>query len=364
MTDAKARRVGILAAWVGSVIVALGIGWWAALQATEPPQVSAPGSESISVEVTEGTISVEQSYGIDVSWAAAPIGVNGFAGTLTSLAIDDGGSAVNSGDTLYTVDLSPVVAMEGTVPAFRDLGVGSEGPDVRQLQAFLTESGYLSGEPDGEFGRATASAVNAWLKSLGLPQTATVPLGRVVFIATLPASVAPAADLRVGTLVTPGQETLLGAESEPEFSFRVLPEAVSRTEEGLGVRIDADGEEWLAEVDRLATSTDDYDGTIAILRPAGEATSICGADCALAVPLGGTAVLPGVLVLVPPVSGSQVPTAAILTDASGSRYVVTDAGERIDIELLASNDGMSIVTGVEPGDRVLLPEPSESSEEG
>lgn len=348
------RRLVIGAIWAASAIAAALLGWWAAHQATSPPGITVLQPQPITVEVTHGTVTVEQVYGIEAMWTTAPVGVNGYAGTLTSVALAREGSAVSPGDVLYTVDLEPVVALHGSVPAFRDMRQGTQGDDVSQLQRYLVEAGYLRGVPDGKYGAATAAAVDRWSGDLGVARSGGVPLGRVVFIPELPATLAPANDLRAGTRVMPGEELLVGAHAEPQFRFRVLPEAVSRTVPGLTVRIDANGQDWHAEVDRLATEADDLGTTFAILRPVGEAESICGSECDSVLTLGATAILPGTLVLVPPTEGAQVPTAAIMSTAAGATYVTLADGTERPVEVLASNDGRSIVSGVQPGDRVVL----------
>lgn len=351
---AQPRRPLIAAAWVGSIVIAAGLSWWGAVQATNPPQVEIPEQATTSIEVVDGTVAVEQAYGVDAEWPADPVGVNSAAGSLTSLALASTGTPVNAGDVIYTVDLAPIVALTGAVPAFRDLTPGTEGPDVTQLQDFLVAAGYLSGNPDGRFGASTARAADAWSAALGQPRTGMVPASRIVFVPELPAVLAPSPDIRVGMRVSPGEPLLVGAAAGPSFSIRVLPEAVAQITEGLEVVIDANGAQWRAEVDRLATSNDDLGGTIAILRPIDGAASICGEQCGTALAVGETSVLPGVLVLVPPASGPQVPTAAIATNASGDTQVTMAGGTRRAVEVLASADGRSIVEGVEVGERVLV----------
>ncbi|MBC7725809.1 MAG: peptidoglycan-binding protein [Burkholderiaceae bacterium] len=350
------RRALPAAAWALSVTLALGLGWWAATQATLPPQPSLPTTEPVTAEVAEGTISVEQAYGIDAEWPAAPVGVNGIAGTLTSLDLAATGTPVESGALLYTVDLAPVVAITGAVPAFRELGPGMEGADVRQLQTFLHGAGHFAYPPDGKYGSATAAAVTRWSRTLGITDSTadTVPLGRVVFIPTLPQFLAPSPELRIGARVGPGEELIVGAGTEPRFSFRVLPESVSRTVEGMPVLIQADGSRWTAEVDSLAAATDSVGGTIALLRPSSGIDSICGTECTAMVTPGGTAVLPGTLVLVAETTGTQVPTASLQTDASGSAYLTLADGSTIVVTVLASSDGRSIVDGIELGQRIVV----------
>src|SRR3989344_7900224 len=60
------------------------------------------------------------------------------------------------------------------VPIVRQLVQGSSGTDVRGLQEFLHEKGYLSVEPTGYFGPLTAGAVGAFQGSEGLSQVGFV----------------------------------------------------------------------------------------------------------------------------------------------------------------------------------------------
>ena len=76
---------------------------------------------------------------------------------LTSIDIADGASA-DLGARLYTVDLRPVVAAVGAVPAFRDLAQGSRGADVAQLEQLLVSTGFLASPADDSFGRDTTEA--------------------------------------------------------------------------------------------------------------------------------------------------------------------------------------------------------------
>ena len=55
------------------------------------------------------------------------------------------GDKVDCGDVLYRVDDDPVLLLCGTVPAYRDLDIGDEGKDVRQLNRNLHQLGY---DPD------------------------------------------------------------------------------------------------------------------------------------------------------------------------------------------------------------------------
>jgi peptidoglycan hydrolase-like protein with peptidoglycan-binding domain len=51
---------------------------------------------------------------------------------------------------------------------------GTESQNVKLLQTFLVEKGYLKATPNGYFGPATLAAVKLYQKSAGLPQTGAV----------------------------------------------------------------------------------------------------------------------------------------------------------------------------------------------
>jgi hypothetical protein len=115
--------------------------------------------------------------------AAAPISVTG-SGTLTWIA--PVGSTVERGEPLFKVDERPVLALYGSVPLYRPLGVDAEdrakGADVRQLQENLAALGYKGFSVDGTYTSATAAAVRRWQTDLGLPPTGSIELGQLVFI--------------------------------------------------------------------------------------------------------------------------------------------------------------------------------------
>jgi len=102
------------------------------------------------------------------------------AGTLTAMAAV--GSTVKVGGTLYTVNQQPIMAMYGTLPAYRAMQDGDTGTDIRQLQTSLENLGYNPGTTDGTFGASTLSAVEAWQTHVGITVDGIVHLGQVVFV--------------------------------------------------------------------------------------------------------------------------------------------------------------------------------------
>lgn len=344
------RRWVSVAAGTGALVLACGVGWWAGSAATSPPHVAPASAHTSTVTVIDGSIQVDQSYGIRVSWPTQSVGANHAAGTLTSLP--PGGKLLHAGDVAYTVDLQPVFVLSGSVPSFRTLGVGVSGADVHQLESFLVAAHYLSGRADDVFDAATKAAVNRWWESAGLPASGDVPAGRIVFVPTLPAYLGAAPDVAVGQSVSPGASVLVQGKGKPQFTFRVLPEMVQRTKPGLSVSIDAGNSVWKARVARLAADPNDASVINAVLEPVTGET-ICGEQCSQ-IPLGADEVLPGVLTLVPQTHGPQIPTAAVRTGAAGQTCVVLDGGERRAVTVKATNQGMSIVEGLPVGARVVV----------
>jgi peptidoglycan hydrolase-like protein with peptidoglycan-binding domain len=131
--------------------------------------------------------------------------VNRVAGTYTWLPA--AGSVLTAGHALYRVDNLPVILMTGTIPAWRPFALGmTDGPDISQLQANLIAEGCATGllsAPDGQFGVATADAVQRWQTANGYPVTGEIALGQIVFLPSPVRAGSPAA--AVGQDASPGQ---------------------------------------------------------------------------------------------------------------------------------------------------------------
>ena len=115
---------------------------------------------------------------------------SGFEGVL--IQVPASGTVLTQGDVLYRTGTETAYLMRGSLPAWRSFEAGMEdGEDIRQLETALRDLGYFDYEPDNHFSWATTSAIMKWQKELDMPQTGTIPLGRVVFTS---------GDLRVGTV--------------------------------------------------------------------------------------------------------------------------------------------------------------------
>ncbi|RZS37754.1 multidrug efflux pump subunit AcrA (membrane-fusion protein) [Herbihabitans rhizosphaerae] len=164
--------------------------------ATSGPPATAPVIRGTLVDTRRE--SGKLSYG-DVTPVAGRLG-----GTVTELAAV--GSTVHRGQSLYRADNTPVVLLYGPLPAYRVLAPGTVGADVQQFEQNLKALGYKGFAVDDKYAEATAAAVKKWQKSLGLPETGVVELGRVVY-APGPVRV-DAHKSAVGDELQPGRELL------------------------------------------------------------------------------------------------------------------------------------------------------------
>ncbi|WP_129842031.1 peptidoglycan-binding protein [Streptomyces sp. RFCAC02] len=178
MTRARAgRRIALATA----VLVAAG-GVFLALDRARGggTEAAADALPSETAEVTRQTlVDVTTADGLLGHGPATTVGSR-LAGTVTALPAAD--AEIGRGEALFEVDGRPVVLLYGGTPAYRDLAVGTTGPDVAQLEENLDELGYTGFTVDDEFTDATAVAVREWQEDLGLPLTGTLELGRVAFL--------------------------------------------------------------------------------------------------------------------------------------------------------------------------------------
>jgi multidrug efflux pump subunit AcrA (membrane-fusion protein) len=82
-------------------------------------------------------------------------------GKVGHVSVEDG-DTVKAGDALLTIDGREVVAVLGDFAFYRQLDVGSEGPDVRQLENVLSSAGYQVGDVDSLYTEETRSGLAAW----------------------------------------------------------------------------------------------------------------------------------------------------------------------------------------------------------
>lgn len=173
MSKRSVVTVGALAVITAGLVAAL------VVQAAPVNAAAPPAGPANTVTVARTTLTETADVSGTLGFGGThPVGTRK-QGTLTSVAPE--GATVHRGEALFAVDTEPVVLMIGALPAYRALGSGDEGRDVRQLEENLSALGYTGFTVDDEYTSATATAVKAWQKNLGLTRTGGVELGRIVF---------------------------------------------------------------------------------------------------------------------------------------------------------------------------------------
>ncbi len=201
------RRKTTLAIALGAVVVSAGAGWVAGRQVRSPAEVAArtapPKASLIAVPVertrlqseviTRGTVGYGSPQVVSLPASALK------KGTAVVTRPPEKGASLGEGSVAMAASGRPVLVLQGAVPAYRDLGPGASGEDVRQLEAGLVRLGFDPGPVDGTYDSQTAAAVGAWYAASGW-----TPLGPTD--EQLQALRAAQADL------SGAQESLLGAQ--------------------------------------------------------------------------------------------------------------------------------------------------------
>lgn len=348
----RARRVRGAVAAVAVLVVGALLGW-AATAVFAPPRDVIDASAFTMVELAEGEVGSSITLNTVATWPQVPAGTNQAAGTVTAVRVG-AGDEVDVGSVLYEVNLRPVLVARGEVPAFRDLGTGAEGDDVRQLQQLLTGLGYYGGAQDGGFGARTERAVRAWQDDLGIPVDGVVRAGDLVFVPELPGRVALDGEIVVrGATLAGGEQVVSALAPQPTFTVPATAQQAAMMPVGTVVELTVEGEVWPAAVGGRIPSPDSTDQVEVQLQGA-DGGPVCTDSCSR-IPVEGESLLTSRIVTQPTVTGVVAPSAALTTDPDGTVSVIDEAGAAHPVSVVASANGMSVVEGVDAGLRVRTP---------
>lgn len=349
----KSRRRIMSFIGIGAVIaiIAAGAGWAIATVLDEPEEVL-ESTPFTFVEVVEGEVGSSINLNTVSEWTPVPVGVTLATGTVTTVNVEPGQEVV-AGTVLFTVNLRPVVVAQGVVPGFRPLAVGTKGPDVAQLQQFLTSLSLYAGAPEGDFGASTAAAVRAWQLDVGVQATGVVEPGDLIFVPTLPTRVALDTDkIARGTTVTAGDAVVSGLPVSPVFSVPVTEQQAGLL--ATGTRVEITGPTGQAWEGFAGEQTTDANGLIHVALIGRDDSVICAEACA-EIPVTEPLLLRSRVITVESVAGLTVPSAALVTDAVGTVSVIDGDGEARRVQVVTSARGMSVIEGVDAGLRVRVP---------
>ena len=251
---------------------------------------------------------------------------------------------IEVGDVLFTVDLRPVVAAAGAVPAFRDLYVGVRGPDVRQLRSFLGLS------DEDYFDWVTKEAVLRWQEGLGMVPDGVVMRGDVLFLDSLPTRGFAVDGVSVGSQVTAGQPVISTVRERPEIA---VPADASGSQFAQGMTARVLLEDTVVD-GTLAGPFSGQDGLPVFFVVDSDGLSVCDASCANGLPVTGTPQVTVEVDIVPRAEGVVVPDSAIVVLPDGAVAVREPGGEFVTVEVVTRGQGLSIVEGLEPGTVIEL----------
>ncbi len=118
-----------------------------------------------------------------LSYAKAQTVYNRLSGTITWLPAV--GQVIKPGYALYRVSGDPVILMNGSTPAYRDLSAAdTAGPDILELNRNLVRLGFNPSGivEDDVWQPATTAAVEVFQESIGQTPTGILSLGQVAFL--------------------------------------------------------------------------------------------------------------------------------------------------------------------------------------
>ncbi len=178
--------------------------------------------------------------------------INQARGTYTKLPRE--GDEVDCGDVLYRVDDDPVLLLCGTVPAYRDLAMGDDGNDVRQLNRSLHALGYDADagiDPgDGDFTWRTEAALRKLQQDKGFPATGALDRGDAVLLPR-PARIAKVTG-ELGGSARPGAQVALATSDTLEVQVDLVASQQGEVKAGDRARITLPGNTSVkGRVDRL-----------------------------------------------------------------------------------------------------------------
>jgi peptidoglycan hydrolase-like protein with peptidoglycan-binding domain len=337
----------------GGVVVASG---------AEEGAPAAQASPVSTAKVERGTLSAMVSLDGSLTYRARSDGspysaINQASGTYTELP--DDGDKVDCGDVFYRVDDEPVLLLCGTVPAYRDLGSGDEGKDVRQLNRNLNELGYDADPDDNGFSWKTEAALEALQHDKGFDETGALDVDAAVF---LPASIRIARVTgELGGSARPGAQVAHATFDTLEVQVNLDASQQGVVKKGDRAQITLPGNKSVkGKVDRLGrvaqTAGNDEDAGAATI-PAyiglDKPKQASGLDEA---PVQVDITTEGVE------SALSVPVTALVGSSGGgfAVEVVRDNGRRelvaVELGLFDTADGRVEVEGeLDEGDRVVVP---------
>lgn len=309
------------ALWVlpGLALVAAGV-LATALILPRPPESLSPGAAPASVPLMTSPFTDDRAVDAVVTFAPERTLRSPGSGRVTASSCTIG-QPISSGGSLVAIDGTPVLNLATSVPLWRDITVGTTGPDVAALQTELQRLGH-GVDADGEAGPATLAAVKALLSAVGATaEPAGLRLSQVLWLPA--ASVVPSGcAIATGDALAPGDAIAKLPAGLDAISLKTLPADLIPGDRILRlgpVRLAMDG----ATV--AATELQRPDVLAAVARPE----------------TGSSATQQATLSLVKPIEVAVVPPGSVLTH--GDLTCVRSGGRPTAVRVVGSQLGETFV---------------------
>jgi peptidoglycan hydrolase-like protein with peptidoglycan-binding domain len=385
----------------GLTLTLVGLSLWLSARLTSPaefaarldrPGAAAPVTAMVELRALRRTVVLD-----GVVRSPAPVEVR------TPQGIPDGqvvvtaparkpGTRVTEGDRLVEVSGRPVFLLHGQTPMYRNLRLGTEGPDVVQLQLALARLGFRSWDRAGWFGPGTEASVRRFYRARGyrpstervrpvgtagvaagrlggaLPapvERLVVPWWQLVFVRQAPTAVL-AAPFAVGQ--RPDRPVLVLASGSPRVEVTLTDHQWALVRRGAQVRIEVGPGARRLDTTISAVQPVAAEALGRARQPAGAAGAAAGAGAAMlatrrALPDSDVGRPVRVTVEVERTPGSvlAVPVSAMWARADGSTHVMVvapDGSREVPVEAGVSVDGMVEILAaggaIVPGDLVVV----------
>ena len=278
---------------------------------------------------------------------SAPALISQTSGRVTASTCVEG-STIHSGMSVISVDGTPLVNLATSVPMWRDLAIGDQGPDVDALFDELVRLGAYNADLPKSLTQKVVDVWRALAIDKGVPKAA-LPLTSIAAssIVWLPEdnSVVASCDLETGQMVAFGQTVItlappvLSAHLTGQFTHLPPGERTLQIDDSTVVPVDTDGQ----ITDPAALSALASSSTVQFLRQMNSLDS-----------------LTGTYALTTAIEVSVVPPAAIVASSESQGCVLDNNGSTRTITIVSSQLGQSFVTFddlLQPPRYVLLDPP-------
>jgi hypothetical protein len=235
--------------WLAGAAVLVAATAAGSMVAMSSPEQAAPAAQeppANTAAVERGPLSSMVSLDGTLTYRARSDGspysaINQASGIYTKLPAE--GDTVGCADVLYRVDDDPVLLLCGAVPAYRDLDIGDEGNDVRQLNRNLHMRGF-------EFTWKTQEALEQLQRDKGADATGALDIDDAVFVPG-PVRIAGVAG-EIGGPARPGARVAQATSDTLEVQVDLAASQQGEVEKGDRARITLPGNTSVrGEVDRL-----------------------------------------------------------------------------------------------------------------